>query len=150
MKTSSDVPESYRRSLAGIDYTSPVCKINVALDRIPNFLADPNSSSDGVMPHHLAALPSTAPAPVPVGGSDADTTAAAFKGLFLPFLLRACAEPQQRPSASDADGWRGLRAAPACPPLGRTTAGSAEPTPANQVTGKGRGASERRLHLCWI
>ena len=56
MKTSSDVPESYRRSLAGIDYTSPVCKINVALDRIPNFLADPNSSSDGVMPHHQATI----------------------------------------------------------------------------------------------
>ena len=56
MKTSSDVPESYRRSLARIDYTSPVCKINVALDKIPNFLADPNSSSDGVMPHHQATI----------------------------------------------------------------------------------------------
>ena len=56
MKTSGDVPESYRRSLARIDYTSPVCKINVALDKIPNFLADPNSSSDGVMPHHQATI----------------------------------------------------------------------------------------------
>ena len=56
MKTSGDVPESYRRSLAMIDYTSPVCKINVALDKIPNFLADPNTSSDGVMPHHQATI----------------------------------------------------------------------------------------------
>ena len=45
-----------RRALAGIDYTSPVCKINVALDKIPNFLADPNTSSDGVMPHHQATI----------------------------------------------------------------------------------------------
>ena len=44
MKTSVDVPVSYRKALAGIDYTSPVCKINVAVNKIPNFLANPNTS----------------------------------------------------------------------------------------------------------
>ena len=33
MKTSVDVPEEFRRSLSTIDYTSPVCKINVALNK---------------------------------------------------------------------------------------------------------------------
>ena len=56
MKASVDVPDSYRRSISSIDYTSPVCKINVALNKIPNFLADPNTSSDGVMPHHQATI----------------------------------------------------------------------------------------------
>ena len=56
MKTSEDVPFSYRKALAGIDYTSPVCKINVAVDKIPNFLANPNSGPDTVMPHHMATI----------------------------------------------------------------------------------------------
>ena len=40
----------FRRALAGIDYTSPVCKINIAVDKIPNFLADPNTSEHMVAP----------------------------------------------------------------------------------------------------
>ena len=56
MKESVDVPESYRRSLAGIDYTSPVCKINVAVNKIPNFLSNPNTSPDTVMPHHRCTI----------------------------------------------------------------------------------------------
>ena len=56
MKTSEDVPSSYRRALGGIDYTSPVCKINVAVDKIPNFLANPNIGPDTVMPHHMATI----------------------------------------------------------------------------------------------
>ena len=56
MKASIDVPENYRRSISSIDYTSPVCKINVALDKIPNFLADPNESRESVMPHHQATI----------------------------------------------------------------------------------------------
>ena len=56
MKSSSDVPDSFRRSLAGVDYTSPVCKINVALDKLPNFLADPNRKDNTVMPHHKATI----------------------------------------------------------------------------------------------
>ena len=55
MKTSADVPESYRRSISNIDYTSPVCKINVALNKLPNFLADPNTS-DSPLPHHQATI----------------------------------------------------------------------------------------------
>ena len=41
-----------------IDYTSPVTKINVALNKLPNFLADPNSSVDGSEPepHHRATI----------------------------------------------------------------------------------------------
>ena len=38
-----------RRALAGIDYTSPVCKINIAVNKIPNFLADPNTTEQAVM-----------------------------------------------------------------------------------------------------
>ena len=70
MAASVDVPASYRRALARIDYTSPVCKINIAVNRsanctncvctallrIPNFLADPNSSPNRVMPHHRATI----------------------------------------------------------------------------------------------
>ena len=56
MKKSVDVPDSFRRSLAGIDYTSPVCKINVAVNKLPNFLANPNTSPDSVMPHHRCTI----------------------------------------------------------------------------------------------
>ena len=56
MKTNEDVPSSYRKALAGIDYTSPVCKINVAVNKIPNFLANPNSGPNTVMPHHMATI----------------------------------------------------------------------------------------------
>ena len=33
MKESGDVPAEFRKSINKIDYTSPVCKINVALDK---------------------------------------------------------------------------------------------------------------------
>merc|ERR1712013_164944 len=56
MKTGVDVPEEFRRSLSTIDYTSPVCKINVALNKIPNFLANPNTSKDSIMPHHRCTI----------------------------------------------------------------------------------------------
>ena len=56
MKQSPDVPDSYRRSLAGIDYTSPVCKINVAVNKLPNFLADPNTEDDRPEPHHQCTI----------------------------------------------------------------------------------------------
>lgn len=56
MKASTDVPEDFRRSLSAIDYTSPVCKINVAVNRIPNFVADPNTSESSIMPHHRCTI----------------------------------------------------------------------------------------------
>jgi len=56
MASSGDVPADYRRTLAAIDYTSPVCKINIAVNKIPNFLADPNTPEGAVMPHHQATI----------------------------------------------------------------------------------------------
>jgi phytoene dehydrogenase-like protein len=39
------LPEEFLRDLALFDYTSPVTKINVAVSRLPNFLADPVSDN---------------------------------------------------------------------------------------------------------
>jgi phytoene dehydrogenase-like protein len=39
----SQLPDSFRTALARIDYNSPSLKINVAVDRLPNFLALPGS-----------------------------------------------------------------------------------------------------------
>jgi len=55
MKESVDVPADFRVELSKIDYTSPVCKINVALDRLPNFEADPNVGNEP-MPHHRCTI----------------------------------------------------------------------------------------------
>ncbi|XP_043240227.1 pyridine nucleotide-disulfide oxidoreductase domain-containing protein 2-like [Amphibalanus amphitrite] len=52
----ADVPAEYRAAVENIDYTSPVCKINVAVDRLPNFLADPNVSDSEPMPHHRCTI----------------------------------------------------------------------------------------------
>lgn len=38
------------------NYESPVTKINVAVNKIPNFLADPNTSENSVMPHHRCTI----------------------------------------------------------------------------------------------
>ncbi|KAA0199011.1 hypothetical protein HAZT_HAZT002230 [Hyalella azteca] len=38
------LPEPYEDNIRATDYTSPVCKINVALKSLPNFKANPNSS----------------------------------------------------------------------------------------------------------
>jgi len=55
MKESVDVPPEFRKSLSKIDYTSPVCKINVAVNKLPDFLADPNHG-DEPMPHHRCTI----------------------------------------------------------------------------------------------
>jgi len=55
MVESEDVPMDFRKELSKIDYTSPVCKINVALNRLPNFEADPNQG-DEPMPHHRCTI----------------------------------------------------------------------------------------------
>ena len=41
----AQLPDSFRAALARIDYNSPSLKINVALDRLPNFLALPGSET---------------------------------------------------------------------------------------------------------
>ncbi|CAL4166047.1 unnamed protein product [Meganyctiphanes norvegica] len=50
------LPEEFERAVNAVDYTSPVCKINVALRSLPNFSADPTSSSGTVMPHHRGTI----------------------------------------------------------------------------------------------
>lgn len=45
-----------RNSVKSIDYTSPVTKINVAVSRLPNFIADPNRNGERPMPHHRATV----------------------------------------------------------------------------------------------
>ncbi|KAI5606326.1 pyridine nucleotide-disulfide oxidoreductase domain-containing protein 2, partial [Silurus asotus] len=39
-----------------IDYTSPVTKINVAVDKLPNFLAAPNAADGKPRPHHQCSI----------------------------------------------------------------------------------------------
>ena len=48
----SRLEPSFLRAVRNIDYTSPVTKINVAVDRLPNFTADPNTRGEEPMPHH--------------------------------------------------------------------------------------------------
>ena len=42
----------FLRAVRNIDYTSPVTKINVAVNKLPNFTADPNTRGEEPMPHH--------------------------------------------------------------------------------------------------
>lgn len=53
---SNAIPAEYMKSLQNIDYTSPVTKINVAVNALPNFLADPNLEKNQVMPHHRCTI----------------------------------------------------------------------------------------------
>lgn len=39
----SALDEKFRTSVSKVDYTSPVTKINVAVNALPNFLADPGT-----------------------------------------------------------------------------------------------------------
>ena len=39
-----------------INYDSGTMKINLAVNRIPNFLADPNTNENKIMPHHQATI----------------------------------------------------------------------------------------------
>ncbi|CAL1526693.1 unnamed protein product [Lymnaea stagnalis] len=50
------LPEEIVKELETYDYTSPVTKINVAVDRIPNFIADPNIERNKPMPHHRCSI----------------------------------------------------------------------------------------------
>jgi phytoene dehydrogenase-like protein len=46
------LPEGFARELRALDFRSPVCKINLALDRLPRFRGTP----EGPQPHHRATL----------------------------------------------------------------------------------------------
>ncbi|GFN80432.1 pyridine nucleotide-disulfide oxidoreductase domain-containing protein 2 [Plakobranchus ocellatus] len=50
------LPKEEVDHLKQFDYISPVTKINVAVDRLPNFIADPNTSESDPMPHHQCTI----------------------------------------------------------------------------------------------
>ena len=52
MIDSRELPDDFLTSIRSIDYKSPVTKINVAVNKLPNFIANPNSREGQVMPHH--------------------------------------------------------------------------------------------------
>lgn len=52
----NSLPEDILCDIRNISYESPVTKINVAVNEIPNFLADPNTKKGEVMPHHRATI----------------------------------------------------------------------------------------------
>uniref|UniRef100_A0A9J8A3N1 Pyridine nucleotide-disulfide oxidoreductase domain-containing protein 2 n=1 Tax=Cyprinus carpio carpio TaxID=630221 RepID=A0A9J8A3N1_CYPCA len=49
-------PQAFITAVDQIDYTSPVTKINVAVDKLPNFLAAPNSADGKPGPHHQCSI----------------------------------------------------------------------------------------------
>ncbi|XP_065224722.1 pyridine nucleotide-disulfide oxidoreductase domain-containing protein 2-like [Planococcus citri] len=53
---SGSLDPKYANSIAKIKYQSPVTKFNVALNKIPNFLCDPNTSENAIMPHHRCTI----------------------------------------------------------------------------------------------
>lgn len=55
---SGALPESYLNKVKSVDYTSPVTKINVALNALPNFLADPHQTlgMGKAAPHHRCTI----------------------------------------------------------------------------------------------
>ncbi|XP_016148550.1 pyridine nucleotide-disulfide oxidoreductase domain-containing protein 2-like isoform X2 [Sinocyclocheilus grahami] len=50
------LPEAFITAVDQIDYTSPVTKINVAVDKLPNFLAAANSADGKPGPHHQCSI----------------------------------------------------------------------------------------------
>ncbi|CAG2186099.1 Pyridine nucleotide-disulfide oxidoreductase domain-containing protein 2 [Mytilus edulis] len=50
------LPQDVELDLRSISYESPVTKINVAVNELPNFLADPNKQKGEIMPHHRATI----------------------------------------------------------------------------------------------
>ncbi|XP_046333221.2 pyridine nucleotide-disulfide oxidoreductase domain-containing protein 2-like isoform X1 [Haliotis rufescens] len=53
---STTLPDHLTAQLKHLDFKSPVTKINVAVDRLPDFLADPNIHDNTVMPHHRCTI----------------------------------------------------------------------------------------------
>lgn len=52
----SYLPEDFVSNVARINYTSPVTKINVAVDRLPNFKVAPNNRDGTPSPHHRCTI----------------------------------------------------------------------------------------------
>ncbi|KAF5910232.1 pyridine nucleotide-disulfide oxidoreductase domain-containing protein 2-like [Clarias magur] len=50
------LPQHFMKAIDQIDYTSPVTKINVAVDKLPNFLAAPNTADGKPGPHHQCSI----------------------------------------------------------------------------------------------
>ncbi|XP_051055824.1 pyridine nucleotide-disulfide oxidoreductase domain-containing protein 2 isoform X2 [Phodopus roborovskii] len=50
------LPEAFVKRISQLDTQSPVTKINVAVDRLPNFRAAPNVSRDQPQPHHQCSI----------------------------------------------------------------------------------------------
>lgn len=50
------LPEDFRDDVARIDYTSPVCKINVAIRGLPSFSALPSTPDGAPGPHHQCTI----------------------------------------------------------------------------------------------
>lgn len=52
----SCLPEDFVKSVAQVNYSSPVTKINVAVDRLPNFKVAPNHEDGTPSPHHRCTI----------------------------------------------------------------------------------------------
>ncbi|MEE6486246.1 hypothetical protein FKM82_014554 [Ascaphus truei] len=50
------LPEDFIKRISQFDAKSPVTKINVAVDRLPNFLALPNTAGGKPLPHHQCSI----------------------------------------------------------------------------------------------
>ncbi|XP_078499685.1 pyridine nucleotide-disulfide oxidoreductase domain-containing protein 2 [Lissotriton helveticus] len=50
------LPEDFTKRISKFDTKSPVTKINVAVDKLPNFLAAPNTSDGRPLPHHQTSI----------------------------------------------------------------------------------------------
>ncbi|NWJ07363.1 PYRD2 protein, partial [Crypturellus undulatus] len=50
------LPKDFVQRIQQVDTRSPVTKINVAVDRLPNFLAAPNARDDQPLPHHQCSI----------------------------------------------------------------------------------------------
>lgn len=50
------IPDEFRKRIEGIDSTSPVTKINLALDRLPNFKCLPSPPNGEPAPHHRTTI----------------------------------------------------------------------------------------------
>ncbi|CAJ0951836.1 unnamed protein product [Ranitomeya imitator] len=53
---SERLPEDFITKISQFDAKSPVTKINVAVDRLPNFLSIPNTSDGKPLPHHRCSI----------------------------------------------------------------------------------------------